>query len=127
MSTINFAALATGSLGFTMALAWNRAVSTNMERWLNPAHDPKAQASAAIVYAVVITLVVIVLVTIVNHTRKVVYQLKNGGNDPVPDENMRGSEVTPRPNCLDCEHCKTSVVNFWSPPACGEKSSRYVS
>lgn len=67
MSVINYTALATGALGFTVALAWNEAVSRAIHG-LVPSPDGDAPAHASLLYAIVITLLVIIVAVVINHS-----------------------------------------------------------
>ena len=61
--TINFTTLATTALGFTMALAWNDAVSRSLKSFYPPQNE-KAAARHTLIYALVITILVLILVLI---------------------------------------------------------------
>jgi heme/copper-type cytochrome/quinol oxidase subunit 2 len=69
--SINYTALATGALGFTIALAWNNAVSKTMQSFFPP-HSPHAAAWHTIIYAIIITLLVILSVFIFNHVHQAI-------------------------------------------------------
>jgi len=75
---INLTTLATNALGFSVALAWNEAVSQSLKSFYPPKSE-KAAARHTIVYALVITLLVIVVVLFTNHTRKLVHNHFSGG------------------------------------------------
>lgn len=66
---INFTTLITNSLGFTIALAWNDAVSKSL-RSFYPSNNTVRHV---IGYAVIITLLVIITIVIINYIRKTVY------------------------------------------------------
>jgi hypothetical protein len=118
--SINFTTLATSALGFTVALAWNDAVSRSLKSFYPPQNE-KAAARHTLIYAVVITILVIFIVAVVNHARKVVYKHKTGG-DPAQD-NMRAQREPAKRDCADCGDCAhcypqglSPVVRLWEPP-----------
>lgn len=74
---INYAALATGALGFTIALAWNDAVRTAVHSVFPPA-DTKGAARATFVYAILVTLLVVFAVAVLNRARRLVLDLRGG-------------------------------------------------
>lgn len=65
---VNFTTLATGALGFTIALAWNDAIGKTVRAAL-PAQNDREAAQVALVYALLITLLVILVVAVTNHAR----------------------------------------------------------
>lgn len=67
---VDFSILATGALSFTVALAWNRAVSKLIEGHY-PAADKPASARAALVAAILITIMVIVFVEALNRAHRI--------------------------------------------------------
>lgn len=71
--SINYATLATSGLGFTIALAWNSAISKTIMT-MYPPNDAVGEMRANLAYAVVITLIVIVIVAVINHTKKLVHK-----------------------------------------------------
>jgi TRAP-type C4-dicarboxylate transport system permease small subunit len=113
---INVTTLTTGALGFTIALAWNNAVS-DLIRSLFPAVNERAAALATLVYALLVTILVIVVVAAINHTRRLVHQYncRNGKKHeagPPPDEKP--------PNCDSCaKHCggTSAIIRLWEPGA----------
>jgi len=118
--SINFTTLATSALGFTVALAWNDAVSRSLKSFFPPQNE-KAAARHTLIYAVVITILVIFIVAVVNHARKVVYKHKTGC-DPAQD-NMRAQKEPAKRDCADCGDCAhcypqglSPVVRLWEPP-----------
>lgn len=115
--SINFTTLATSALGFTVALAWNDAISRSLKSFFPPQNE-KAAARHTLIYALVITLLVIFVVEIVNHTRKLVWRHKTGC-DPAQD-NMRAQRAPVKRDCGDCAHCYpqglSPVVRLWEPP-----------
>ena len=74
LMSINFTTLATGALSFTLALAWNDAVSKTISS-LYPPHTKQAAAWHTIIYAVVVTLLVIIVVIIFDN----IHKKMNGG------------------------------------------------
>ena len=98
--TINFSALATDALGFTIALAWNDAVSKVIKGLF-----PAAQASARVtlLYAIVITVLVIGLVALINHAHRAIHRMRGGA------EGVAGPAAG-APG-------RKSLVQLWSPPA----------
>lgn len=118
--SINFTTLATSALGFTVALAWNDAISRSLKSFFPPQNE-KAAARHTLIYALVITLLVIFVVEIVNHTRKLVWRHKTGC-DPAQD-NMRAQRAPVKRDCADCGDCAhcypqglSPVVRLWEPP-----------
>lgn len=131
--TINFTTLASGALGFTLALAWNDAVSKTIKSFFPPT-DEKAAARATLVYALVITILVIFLVAVINQARR--WAHKNGRGAEYPPAGARqypppmwgdrqhqpppmqpgGGQPAP-PDCQACaEHCGTApIVHLWEP------------
>ena len=75
--SVNFTSLATGALSFTVALAWNNAVS----KGISSIFPNISATSAALVYAVAVTIVVVILVTIINCVNGVA----NGHRDSYED------------------------------------------
>lgn len=63
MPAAEFGQVAIGATAFTIALAWNEAVSTNIQ-----AIYPKHKRGATIVYAVVITLLVVIVYAVAVRT-----------------------------------------------------------
>jgi Family of unknown function (DUF5654) len=79
---INYAALATGALGFTVALAWNDAVRTAVHS-VFPRTDTAGTARATFVYAILVTLLVIFAVAVLNRARRLVHEFRGGaGGSP---------------------------------------------
>jgi len=76
---INYAALATGALGVTIALAWNDAVRTAVHSVFPPT-DAKGAARATFVYAILVTLLVIFAVAAINHARRLVHAFRGPGS-----------------------------------------------
>ncbi len=58
---LDLPSLASGALGFTVALAWNNAISLFVTRHI-PRHDPHAAVKIAVTTAVVITLIIVLAV-----------------------------------------------------------------
>jgi hypothetical protein len=106
--SINYATLATSGLGFTIALAWNSAISKTIMT-LYPPNDAVAEMRANLAYAVVITLIVIIIVAVINHTKKIVHKVTGngdrGGNKFVP------TAATPPPT-----GGTKPLIQFWEPP-----------
>ncbi len=96
---INFTALATGALSFTIALAWNDAASKAIQSLIPPTNK-QAALRAAFVYALVVTLIVVVLVAVANHTKTIVnrYTVKglSAGKRGSPENRGRSAGC---PNC----------------------------
>lgn len=118
--SINFTTLATSALGFTVALAWNDAISRSLKSFFPPQNE-KAAARHTLIYALVITILVIFVVAVVNHTRKLVWRRKTGC-DPA-QENMRIQREPVKRDCADCGDCAhcypqgpSPVVRLWEPP-----------
>ena len=115
--SINYVALATGALSFTIALAWNDAVSKTV-RIIYPPKSDASNAKAAILYAVIITLLVIGAVMLINHTRKLVHSAIGrpvagtdapaGGASPPKREPLTSGKEVPFGH---------GIVTLWSPPA----------
>ena len=80
---LNYTTLATTALGFTVALAWNNAVSKSVAS-VFPGYHEKAAAHAMVVYALVTTMLVIFVVAAINHTRKIVHRYSGRGGSPAP-------------------------------------------
>ncbi len=100
--SINYAALATSGLGFTIALAWNSAISKTILT-LYPPNDAVAEMRANLAYAVVITLIVIIIVAVINHTKKIVHKVA-ASNKFVP------SAAAPPP-----AGGTKPLIHFWEP------------
>lgn len=66
---LNYAALATGALGISVALAWNEAVRRIITSAF-PATDPQASARVAVIYALCVTISVVALVATVNRVSR---------------------------------------------------------
>jgi hypothetical protein len=115
--TINFSTLATTALGFTVALAWNNAVSQSLKSFYPPQNE-KAAARHTLIYAAVITLLVLALVAAINGTRKLVYRHTrdrdgdggDGGDGRGPSrDTMRGRPAA----------ATAPLVRLWEPPRRG--------
>ena len=90
---INFNALATGALAFTLALTWNEAVSKTIKSFF-----PSSSIQAELINALIITLLIILIVVVINSTKQIVH-LKNG-------HNIMPSSPTPTPK---------PIVQLWEP------------
>jgi hypothetical protein len=78
---INYSTLATTALSFTVALAWNDAVSKS----IMSAFPSNAKAAhMSLVYAAVITVSVIAIVVAINQSHRLLHQFANGGGEPPP-------------------------------------------
>lgn len=99
---INLTTLATNALGFTVALAWNEAVSQSLKSFYPPKNE-KAAARHTVGYAIVITLLVIVVVIVTNHTRKLVHNHFTGG--------LADRFITDPP-----KQGLSPIVRLWEPP-----------
>lgn len=101
--SINFTTLATGALSFTLALAWNNAVSKTIQSFFPPKSE-KAAARATMIYALVVTIFVIGIVAIINGTRRIVHNhtSKLNGQD---DQSME-----PPSN-----HGTSPIIRLWEP------------
>lgn len=87
--SINIGLLTTSALGFTVALSWNNAIQNIIHRYF--ASD---KFHTSIIYAVAVTLFVIFMATIINISRKLIWnhdKLTNCGSN-------------------------TSLVKLWEPP-----------
>jgi hypothetical protein len=118
--TISFTTLGTSALGFTIALAWNDAISKFIGS-LFPAKSEKATARATLLYALVITVLVVCVVAVINHTRRALHRYRggdaDGGGQCPRAEGMRG-QPPPRDcaDCRGCDHCYPQpIVRFWEP------------
>lgn len=77
---INFTTLITNSLGFTIAIAWNDAVSKSLRSF----YPSNANTIRHIIgYAVIITLLVIITIVIINYIRKTVYFINDDDYQPL--------------------------------------------
>ena len=120
--SIDYTALATGALGFTIALAWNDAV-VKIIHSLFPTSG-RAEARATFLYALVITILVIAIAVAINHCRRIVHYYVNGGCEDGKTKLLEvkgGSRSRPpprAPDCGECEaHCGTQqLVRLWQPP-----------
>ena len=63
---IEFASLATGALGFTIALAWNDAVLHTIKSMFPTINSRGSAARAMILYALVVTVLVITIAICIN-------------------------------------------------------------
>jgi hypothetical protein len=99
---INFTTLATSALGFTVALAWNDAVSRSL-RSLFPPQTEKSAARHTIVYALVTTIIVVVAVSAANRVRRLIYG--------------RGGD-----GCGCAFQGLSPIVRLWEPPRSGKAS-----
>lgn len=117
---INYTALASGTLAFTLALAWNDAVSRTVKSLVRPT-DESGVARVAIAYAIVVTVLVIVIVATINHARRIVHWASQAGKEvreagPVakpPTRKSAGAEH-------DCKECAKNcgfkpLVQLWEP------------
>lgn len=71
--SINYWALTSGALAFTVALAWNEAFSQTIHSLIKPT-DARSSAQASMVYALLITICVIVLVATINRAHRFVFK-----------------------------------------------------
>jgi len=71
---VDFTTVATSAFGFTIALAWNEAVSKALASFFPPRNE-KGAARATIAYAVVITLLVVAIVAVIDRTRQAAHKL----------------------------------------------------
>jgi len=67
--SINFTALETSALAFTIALAWNDAVGKTIKK-LIPVASCRSEVAQTILYAATVTLVVFIIVAVTNYIRK---------------------------------------------------------
>ena len=74
--SLNLPTLAASALGFTVALAWNDAVSHTMRSVFPRRNGVEGQAEvvAMIAYAVAITVLIIVTVAVIDHMRKTLHR-----------------------------------------------------
>ena len=109
--SINFATLASGALGFTIALAWNDAVSKTIQSFFPP-KDERAAARATLIYALIITIIVIFIVAVINNARRIVHRYNCRANGSDPD-----APPAKAPQGLDCQECARhcGAVRFWEP------------
>ena len=115
--SINYTALASGALGFTLALAWNDAVVKTIQS-LFPPKDERAAAKATIVYAIVVTLLIIIVVAIINCTRRIVHSYTSTDAAKSRTERFKDSRGSPGDDCSDCaKRCglSTPIVQLWQP------------
>ena len=110
---INATSLATGALGFTIALAWNDAVSKSLGSFFPP-QSAKAAARHTIVYAVVITLLVVFVVASINGTRALIFRHTHR-NGVCPVARGRGWAL---PRRAAGPAGPQPIVSLWEPP-CG--------
>lgn len=112
--SINYVTLATGALSFTIALAWNDAVSKTV-RSIYPPKSDASNAKAAILYAVIITLLVIGAVMLINHTRKLVH---SAIGRPIADAPAAGANPPQREPLTSGKGAPLGhgIVTLWSPP-----------
>jgi hypothetical protein len=103
---LNYTTLTTTALGFTVALAWNNAVSQSLKSFYPPQNE-KAAARHTIIYALVITIFVIFVVAVVDHTRKFVYKCTVSRG--AVQDNMRAQRA-PGAQSL------SPIVRLWEPP-----------
>ncbi|PKC17416.1 hypothetical protein RhiirA5_369033 [Rhizophagus irregularis] len=59
--SLNVKSLASGALEFTLALAWNEAVSNAIKSFFPPDDEKKAEAKATIIYALIVTILIFLL------------------------------------------------------------------
>ena len=71
---LGYSTVATSALGFTIALAWNEAVSKTLASFFPPRSE-KGAARATLAYAVIITLLVIAVVAVIDHTKRLAYKI----------------------------------------------------
>jgi len=93
--SINFTTLATSALGFTVALAWNDAVSKTIKSFFPPTSE-QAAARATLIYALVVTVLVILVVAVINHARKIVHEY-NSRVDSLDGRERPARVAGPRP------------------------------
>ena len=124
---ISFTPLATTALGFTVAIAWNDAVSKTFKS-LFPPQNEKTAARMTLIYALIITILVIIIVAVINHTRKVVHKISGGGNNggngggnnSGNGSNGGGTGAQKQcKECTGCGHCYpqgfSSIIHLWDP------------
>jgi hypothetical protein len=88
--SIDFASLATGALGFTIALAWNDAASKTIRSFF-PRDGGRAAAHVALLYALVVTILVIIVVAVIVHTRRLVHKFSGAADAQKPETLPAGS------------------------------------
>lgn len=71
---INYALIATSTLSFTAALAWNDALSKMINSLFPPRHERDA-SYALMLYAIIVTLLIFALASGINQTHKLVSRL----------------------------------------------------
>jgi hypothetical protein len=106
-SSIDTTLLATGALGFTLALAWKDAISQTI-RSLYPPKTAKAAARHTLIYAVVVTITIIVVVSIINHTRKIIHARSAAASEAAPGHvhfQSKGGRD------------ETGIIRLWKPRA----------
>lgn len=103
--SINFTTLATGALAFTVALAWNDAISKIVTNAI-PSSNKHTTAGALFLYALVVTIFVIFIAGTINFVRKIAHR-----NDPSP-------QGAPTPGGQKT-HMLPPILQLWEPPSSG--------
>jgi hypothetical protein len=116
--SINYTALASGALSFTLALAWNDAVVKTIQSFFPP-KDERAAAKATIVYAIVVTLLIVFVVALINGTRRMVHKFTGGdakkGYDKSRAEGFRDAQEEDCASCAKRCGLSTPIVRLWQP------------
>jgi Family of unknown function (DUF5654) len=103
--SINYTMLFADALGFTIALAWNDAISKMIHR-MYPSDGSGTNYRATLLYALIITIMVIIIVAIYNHCRKAVHHMVGF----TPDKPAVKSRSPPMADDPD------SIIQLWEPP-----------
>lgn len=124
MTIINYTVLATGALGFTVALAWNSAVSKTIDSFF-PRRDGAGVAHATIVYAIVVTILVIVVAAGINHAQRIYHEIKVGNAKGSKTKENDNSKDSNNSDCVLPSHCSGhrnkfdssgAIIQLWKPP-----------
>jgi hypothetical protein len=123
---IDFGILATGALGFTVALAWNDAVSIAVRGTDIFGAPGRGGVGAAALHAAIVTVLVILVAVAVNTVARIVHHASGGAHSDHIDHSSGDAEAR-RMQAYDAIAFRTSskpdqpakrprsVVRLWSP------------
>ena len=102
---ININAVIAGALGFTVALAWNDAVSKSIKSFFPVRHENDV-AKVTLIYAIFVTIFVIFVVFIINQTKKTYYKYTG---KPLFDT-IAGNKID------NSQDIPLQFIRLWEPP-----------
>ena len=99
--TINVNVVIAGALAFTIALAWNEAVSKSIKSFFPIRHEADI-AKVTLIYAILITIFIIIFIYLINKTKKIYYQ-------------YTGKILFGDTNNTNNTNYDSRIIKFWEP------------